>query len=66
MDLTMGIATMAMGLQQALVQNTVSTQVLSKTLDAQSSQAVDLLQDFSKNNPTAPFGSVGHTFDIKA
>lgn len=65
MDLTMGIAAMAMSMQQAQLQSAVSTEVLSKTMDAQSSQAAALIQDFTQNSPTAPFGSVGHFFDAR-
>lgn len=66
MDLTMDIASMAMSMQQASIQNAVSTSLLSKTMDAQQQQVNTLLQGFNNANPIPPVGSVGHCFDARA
>lgn len=67
--ITMGLAGMAMSMQQAQLQSAVSTQVVSKTMDTQSQQAAQLLQDFQENAAAVtkvPFGTAGHFFDARA
>ena len=66
MDLTMDIASMAMSMQQASLQNSISTSLLAKTMDSQQQQINTLLQGFNNANPLPPVGSVGHCFDVRA
>lgn len=66
MDMSTGIASMAMSMQQASLQASVSIAVMSKALGTGEIQADTLLQDFTQNNPTAPTGSVGASFDVRA
>ena len=66
MDFTMGIASMAMSMQQATLQNQISTAILSKTMDAQEQQVSTLIQGFNDANVRPPVGSVGHSFDVRA
>lgn len=65
MDLTMGIAAMSMSLSQASLQSEVSLKVMDKTMDAASSQAAQLISDFSQN-AKVPFGTPGYFFDARA
>ncbi|HOV41046.1 MAG TPA: YjfB family protein [Oscillospiraceae bacterium] len=65
MDLTMGIAAMSMSLSQASLQSEVSLKVMDKTMDAASSQAAQLISDFSQS-ASVPFGTPGYFFDARA
>ncbi len=65
MDLTMGIAAMSTSLSQQALQSQVSLKIMDKTMDAASSQAVQLIDDFSKSSK-AFFGTPGYFFDARA